>query len=331
MPPNYTRWKKIALFQVAVLGLILLALGGCDTRRNVFTIGIVAWDTLPAARQVQGFKEAMAELDSGKDRTVAYVYESIPKDSLYDNRLIDSKLKRILAENPDLLLTVGQEVTVRAKMAVEGTDLPVLFSGTAWPVESGFVESLGKPGGNMTGVRFVNSIPKSLESLAAIGGIKKVYIPYNPDDTVSIMALEGLNEIADQLGIELVPHEIHSVEEAANAIESLPKDIDAVYRIPSPLLDPHNGLLSSAAIKRKLPMVAPIILDEAMLMTLGNDEHNIGEKLGRLAQQIMQGAKPADLPVETAEIFLTVNLDTAEKIGLTLPDEILAQAKKITR
>jgi putative ABC transport system substrate-binding protein len=78
-------------------------------------------------------------------------------------------------------------------------------------------------------------------------------------------------------------------------------------------------------------MVAPILLDEAVLVTFGNDEYNIGEKLARLAQQIEHGVKPADLPVETAEIFLTVNLDTADKIGLDLSDEILSQAKKIIR
>lgn len=331
MSLNFKKWERIVSFQIAALCLILLVPGGCDTRRELFTIGIVAWDTSPCKRQVLGFKVAMAELNSAKNRTIEYFNETIPEDSLYDVQQIDSKLKMVLAHDPDLLLSVGQEVTVQAKMLVEGTDLPVLFSGTAWPVESGFVESIGKPGGNLTGVRLVNCIPKALELLAAIDGVKNVYLPYNPNDTVSVISLEGLKEIADHLGLELVPHKIYSVEEAANAIESLPGNIDAVYRIPSPTLDPYNSELSRAAIKRRIPMVAPIFLDEAVLMTLGNDEYNIGEKLGRLAQQIMQGAKPADLPVETAEIFLTVNLDTAEKIGLNLPDEILAQSKKIIR
>jgi len=331
MSPSFTGWKKIAIFQAAALVLILLAPGGCDTRRNIFTIGIVAWDTPAADRQLSGFRDAMAKLGYVGGQTVEYIYETIPGDKLYDIRFIDSQLKKIFVRDLDLLLVVGQEVTTQAKFLVGGTELPVLFSGTAWPVESGFVESISHPGGNMTGVRFADCVPKALELLGAIGGIKKAYLPYNPNDVVSIMAMKGLDETAGRFGIELVTVEIFSVEEAAKAIENLPEDIDAVFRIPSPTLDHFNDKLSSAAIKRGLPLVAPILLDDAVLVTIGNDEYNIGAKLARQAQQIEHGVKPRELPVETAEIFLTVNLDTAEKIGRRLPDEILAQAKKIIR
>lgn len=331
MTPISERFGSAACLRVVSLALILLLSGGCDFDKDIFTIGIVAWDTQSAERQLNGFRNALSELNYVEGQTIEYIYEAIPEDNLYDIPFINSKLKKILAQDLDLLLVVGQEVTTQAKLLVEGAELPILFSGTAWPVESGFVESISHPGGNMTGVRFASCVRKALEWLASIDGIKELYLPYNPNDDVSVMAMEGLDETADQLGLELVMGKVFSVEEAADAIKNLPEDIDAVYRIPSPTLDHSNDKLSSAAINRKLPLVASITLDEAVLVTLGNDEYNIGEKLARLAQQIQQGAKPRDLPVETAEIFLTVNLDTAEKIGLSLSDEILSQSKKIIR
>jgi ABC-type uncharacterized transport system substrate-binding protein len=159
----------------------------------------------------------------------------------------------------------------------------------------------------------------------------KVYVPYNPNDEPSTAALDGMNIAASRMGIELVLDEVYSVEEAVVAIERLPGDIDAIFRIPSPTLDQRNHDLSQAAIKRKLPICASLPLDESVLLTLATDLSEMGKQAARLADQIFQGIKPADLPVETGEVFLTINLRTAETIGLYIPDEILVQANTIIR
>jgi len=93
----------------------------------------------------------------------------------------------------------------------------------------------------------------------------------------------------------------------------------------------RNSELSQAAIDRGLTMAASVPLDEAVLLTCSTSVFDAGKQNSRLAHLIFQGAKPADLPVETADPTLTVNLDTAEKIGIYVPDEVLLQAKTIIR
>lgn len=194
------------------------------------------------------------------------------------------------------------------------------------------MESLSHPGGNITGVRVTDTVSKALEWLVTvIPGAKKVYLPYNPKDVISTSPLEQANKTADQLGIEIVAHKIQSVEDAVAAIEAMPNDIDAVFRIPSVTLDPRNNELSLAAIKRGIPMGAGLWLDEDVLITFSPDFFQSGKQAARLADQILKGTRPADLPVEASDISLVINLKTAEKIGLHIPDNVLVQANRIIR
>lgn len=114
-------------------------------------------------------------------------------------------------------------------------------------------------------------------------------------------------------------------------IENLPEDIDAIYRVPAPAIDCENSKLSEAAIKHRLPLLSSIPLDEGVLLTYATSFFKMGEQTARLAGQVLKGQKPADLPIETAEVTITVNLKTAERIGLTIPDIVLLQATDIIR
>ena len=140
-----------------------------------------------------------------------------------------------------------------------------------------------------------------------------------------------VDEFAAQLNVELVHGEVHSVEEAVAAIESLPEDIGSILRISAPSLDPRSSELSQAAIKRGLPTGSYLPLDDKLLLTLTTNLVEIGKQAARLTHQIRQGVKPADLPVETAEVYLTLNLKTAQAMGLDIPDEILRQADTVIR
>ena len=174
--------------------------------------------------------------------------------------------------------------------------------------------------------------PKALEFLKlTVPDLKQVYLPFNPDDAVSVDYLRELNKTGSQVGVELILHEIHSVEEAVTAIENLKEDIDAVFMIPSPTLNLKNSELSRAAIKRKIPMGAALQLDEDVLITFSADFSDAGKKMARMAEEILEGKNPADIPVETMEVKLIINLKTAEKIGILIPDGILVQADTIIR
>jgi len=305
----------------------MTACGGTQKQDKTYTIGIIT-DVPAFTLTFEGLKAEMAKLGYVEGKNARYIYNGVVGP---DPKEVDAEIKNLLAQDVDLLFSVGNLATLRAKQAVEGTDIPIVF-GAANPVEEGLVESISHPGGNLTGVQVGAEIPKALDFLVTITpDADKVYLPYNPNDEISAIYFHGLERMATQLGIQFVLGEVYSVEEAVTAIEGLPEDIDAIFRIPSPTLDPRNNELSQAAIKRGLPMGSGHPLDDAMLITLANDNFDSRKRLARLAHQIFQGVKPANLPVETIDFLMTVNLKTAAVIGIDIPDDILRQADTIIR
>ena len=278
---------------------------------------------------VEGFKAGMAEQGYVEDKTVKYIYNGVIG---IDDKIIDGEIKRLMAQDIDLFFTLGNWPVIHAKKAVQGTDMPVVAAACSKLVELGVVKDLKSPGGNITGVMTANTMFKALEWLKTIvPNAKRVYLPYNPGDEISVFYLSGMDKSASQQGLKLVLGEVCSVEEAIIAIENLPKDIDAVFRIPSLTLGPRNSELSQVAIKRGIAVVAAVPLDDAVLITLGADNFAMGKQAARLAHQICQGIMPADLPFETSDVFLTVRLKTAEKIGINIPNVVLLNANKIIR
>ncbi len=311
--------------------LMMIAFEGCKAPARTFKIGIATVEAHVTVKSqiINGFKAGMAELGHVEGEKIKYIHEQIPE---LNNQVIDTKIRGLLAQDIDLLLTLESEVAFRAKEIVDRTDIPVLFITNIKSFENSLVENIDHPGGNLTGVQFVNANSKALEWLTmTVPGAKKIYLPYNPDDIGVTAELAGLDKTASQLGIELVLDEIHSVEETIEDIENLPEDIDAIFRIPSPTLNERNMELSQAAMKKGIPIGASIRLNGDVLITLANDFYSTGKQAARLAHQIHQGIKPADLPVEASEALLTINLRTAEKIGIHVPDDIIAQAKTIIR
>jgi len=310
-----------------VFGFLLICVGGCKNQTKLFTVGIL--NGPPGLKScVEGFKAGMVELGYIEGKNIRYIYNGSIDTK---EEVIDAEIKNLLSQDIDLLFTTGNEVTIRAKKILEGTDMPVVFGASSMVKEQGIISDLSHPGGNITGVQAANSLTKALEWMSIIiPGVKKVYLPYNPDDSLSIVTLEQLNNYKPQKGIELFVQKIHSIEETISTIEKM-SDIDAVLRIPCPTLDNRNSELSQIAVKRRLPLVAIYPFDETVLITLGSEISDMGEQAARIVHQIRLGVKPADLPVETAQVYFTINLKTAEKIGVYVPDDILAQAKKIIR
>lgn len=320
--------KRTRIIWATAAVLTLIVFIGCKPHSDIFTIGVVGHKI--NGLEFDSFRTGMTELGYIEGGNYKMVYKDIP--SLTNYRGIDAKLKEILAEDMDMLLIKEMEVALRAKGLVKGTDMPVLLIGCPSPVESGIVDSISRPGGNITGVQVVDSGPKALEWLARITpDAKKIWLPCNPDDLISALELAKLDKALPQLGIELAIQKINSVEETIDAINQLPEEIDAVFFIPSPILNDEAGRLNRAAIKKNITTGASLGLDEDILITFKTDMSDCGRKTARIAGQIIQGVEPADLPIETSEAQLIINLKTAEAIGLNIPDAVLEQATIIIR
>lgn len=310
-----------------IFSLLLAACGGAQAQES-YTIGVVNY--VPSLDGVfEGFKAGMTEQGYIEGENVTYIYNGVSKP---DPEVIDGEIKSLLDQDVDMILTLGTLPTLRAKNAVEGTDIPVLFAPVVNPVDEGLVESTRQPGGNITGVQNGNTMAKALEWLFKVDPqATKVYVPYHPDDNVAITSLAVLSESADLLGVELIANEVSSLEEAVADFETLSEDT-VMFLIPSPTLEPLDRFAAAGA-KHGISVGSSSSshLGSGTLVTFAADFSSIGKQAARMADRIIQGNDPANLPVETAEYFLRIDLKTAESLGLTVSDNILQQASTILR
>jgi putative tryptophan/tyrosine transport system substrate-binding protein len=321
----FIRKSWIALIITSFLASMTFA--ACSHHKRIFTIGIIS-DVSSLSPVLEGFKAGIVQLGYIEGKDVKYLVSDMDGNK----KELTAEIRKLLAKKIDLLLTIGNQSALAAKEVVKGTGIPILAASCRRPVESGLVESITCPGGNITGVMLANSAPKTLEWMkTVIPGLKKIYVPYNPDDEPSRASLIGIEEVASTLGVEIVYHKIHSAEEAIRAVDNLPEDIQAVFRVPSPTLDLRIGELSNAAFKKGIPVGAMYPLDKDALIIFSADFHEVGKQASRLAYQIRQGVAPSTIPIESSEVYLTVNLKIAAKIGLTISDEVLIQAKTVIR
>jgi putative ABC transport system substrate-binding protein len=159
----------------------------------------------------------------------------------------------------------------------------------------------------------------------------QVHVMYHPKDQVALTALKPLPAMASSLGVELVLDEVRSLEEALAVIATLSKDA-AIFLVPTPGLGPLSALIE-VALKRGIAVGTTELshLPAGALVGYAGSFPAMGEQAARLAGQILKGTKPSDLPVETAESFLRINLKTATAMGLDIPDEFLRQADTVIR
>lgn len=322
--------QTAALAFFGIMMLILVACGQTQSQQPQSkspTIGLITMGN--ADPMIANFKKTLAELGHIEGQNVTYVYEG----SLQDLADVGPAVQHLRDANVDLVFVFATPPAVAAKKAFADTNVPIVFLLSSNPVQDKLVASLGQPGGNVTGVSLYGSEGKRLEWLHQLNPkIKRVYFPYNPQTGSSLTVLTAMQAVAPQLGIELVEQQLVSSAEVEQALKTLPPDIDAItiaYEYISLAPD-----LSRIARERRIPFSSPGIFgvkETGALMSFGPDLTAAGGQSARLVHKILTGTKPADIPVETADSFLKLNLQTANAIGLTIPEAILRQATEVVR
>lgn len=321
---------KRFLILFLALSLILTGCGGTPKAKS-YTIGVIV--EIPWLAPIyDNFKITMAELGYIEGENITYLYDPNVGP---DQAAFDQEAVRLVGQKVDMLFTVGTMTTKAAKKAVEGTNIPVIFTPVINPVEEGVVDSLASPGGNVTGVQIVDQSPRALEwALKIVPDAKNVYIPYNPADPISMMIMDGVLKAIPQLGVELVPSEVTSVEEMLARVETLPEN--TVIFLISPISSLEMGIeqIGKAALERQVPLFTCNREINTPPFPIANYTVSIFEEAkqgAHMADRVLKGAKPADMPVETAEYFLDLDLKQAKSFGVPIPDEILRQAATIIR
>ena len=260
-------------------------------------------------------------------------------------RYADGKLDRLpdlAAElvrlRVDIIVAAGTDRVVReAKNATK--TIPIVMGGGAGPVEAGLVESLARPGGNVTGISNLGSelggkrLELLKEAVPKVGRVAVLYDPAIPSTVLDVK--EALPVVARALGLTLQPWEIRSADDFDRVFASMDKQRpDGLYVASGPLIRPNRKRIAGFTLKNRLPSMYynREFVNAGGLMSYGADLADSYRRVAYYVDKILKGAKPADLPVEQPTKFeLVINLKTAKQIGLEIPQRVLARADKVIK
>jgi putative ABC transport system substrate-binding protein len=213
-----------------------------------------------------------------------------------------------------------------------------VFMGVTDPVTAGLVETMARPGANVTGITNMAAIltGKRLELLKeATTKVSRVAVLWDPKAPGSTPQWEESQQPARQLGLQLYSMEVSSADRYEPAFkEAVNAGNTSIWVTLNPLANSNQKIIADLAIKHRLPSICARsdYADNGCLMAYGPGYSNEGRDGARYVDKILKGTKPADLPVEQPMKFeLVINLKTAKQIGLTIPPNVLARADKVIR
>jgi len=216
------------------------------------------------------------------------------------------------------------------------TTIPIVFAVHADPVGLGHVASLPRPGGNITGTSMLLTelAAKGLAILSeALPSPRLIGVLWNPTTPSHPRALEAVEAAGEKLGLELRKVPARSVGEFDDAFATMAQErVGGFLAVASPLVVGQGGPLATSALKYRLPGVFPFKENVVAggLMSYGADPSDLYRRAAVYVDKILNGAKPADLPVEQASKYeLVINLKTAKALGLNLPPTLLARADEV--
>jgi putative ABC transport system substrate-binding protein len=216
--------------------------------------------------------------------------------------------------------------------------IPIVMASAGDPVATGLVESLARPGGNITGLSQMapEMAGKRLELLnEIIPKLSRVAVLWNPQGTTSTLNWKEIQLPARHLGVQLHSLEARSSNDFDKVFEDATRErASALAIMPDQLFAGNLKRIADLAAKSRLPSIFHLteFVDSGGLVAYGPDRSDQFRRAATYVDKILKGAKPADLPVEQPTKFeLVINLKTAKQIGLTIPPNVLARADKVIR
>jgi len=265
------------------------------------------------------------------------------KNFLFEQRYADGKLDRLPAlaaelVNSKLNVIVSGATAATRSLKQATTTIPIVMAQDGDPVGNGFIQSLSKPGGNITGVSTLSPelngkrvellkevVPKLL-SLAFFG---------TSTNAGNILERTEIELSARTLGLRFQYHDILEPKDIRTAFEQATRDhADAGLVVGGPMLNSHRAEFLALAIDNRLPVIynAPEFVNNGGLISYGVSFPDLFQRAAIYVDKILKGTKPADLPVEQPIKFeLVINLKTAKQIGLTIPPNVVGRADRVIR
>jgi putative tryptophan/tyrosine transport system substrate-binding protein len=300
----------------------------------VYRIGwLSALSHLPASDSLlEAFRQGLRELGyfESQNLFMEFRYAEGNQERLPD---LAAELVRLPVE----VIVAGGAPAIRAAQYATRT-IPIVMGGSFDPVAEGFVASLARPGGNITGLSWLSAeLPgKRLELLKETGPQStRIAVLANPASPAYAPLLHNLTVASRALGLHLHLVELRRAEELDSAFAAMTRaDADAIIVLEDALIGPLRGRIAGLAGKSRLPTMCewrPSVA-AGCLMSYGARQPDTYRRAATYVDKILKGTKPDDLPVEQPTTFeLVINLETAQALGLTVPPAVLFQATEVLR
>ncbi|MEN8142323.1 MAG: ABC transporter substrate-binding protein [Thermodesulfobacteriota bacterium] len=319
--------KNLGIFLLAVLILAggIIFFTACEPEsKKKFTIGVVNPNPGTAAVH-DAFIDTLQEAAEKEGWILSFII-------CKEKKKVDTDIKEMVLRQVDMIFSITTPATKKVKKAIAGKGVPAVFA-VHDPVKSGIIESMQRPGGDLTGVKICGSIPKALDWLLAIvPDTSHIYVPIRLDTKAAQQSLDGLQQIARSLDIHLTVVEVNDEAELDKALLLIPADVDAIFMLHSMLISTHAQKIAEMANAKKIPTAAAIgKCQQGALISFSPELPKIGKQASRIALQVLKGEAVGDIPAEIAEFELGINLQSAEKLGIEVPNNILISADYIIR
>jgi putative ABC transport system substrate-binding protein len=295
---------------------------------HLWHVGFLAGGSRPVALESSayaGFNRGMRELGC-KDFVIEWRFA----EGRYE--LFPQLAAELVHANVDVIVLATGSAVGPAREAT--STIPIVMGYTLDAVANGYVPSLARPGGNVTGLSAVDTTPKRLEMAAAIvPGIRRLGIVVNPDAPGHQMVLQVARSAARQAGLDLSSVEAKNSEEVTLAFATLIRaNVQALIVPADAFFFTQRYRLTELSIQNRLPAIFADrdYVQAGGLMSYGESLSDFFRRAATYVDKIFKGAKPAELPVEQpTRYFLVINLKTAKALGLTVPATLLARADEV--
>jgi putative ABC transport system substrate-binding protein len=328
--------KQIKVLTICAMLVALCLPAQAQQPKKVFRIGyLIGGDSTSESARAEGIRLALRERGYIEGQNIAadyrYAEGKVDRFSELAGELVRLKVDIIVVAG-------GNRINLAAKNATK--TIPIVMVGAAIdPVEAGLVESLARPGGNVTGITNLNRelggkrLELLKEAVPKLARLAVLYEPTAPGQGLDVK--EVLSVAARALRLTLQPWEVRDADGLDKVFAAMGKQRpDGLFVSSSRLMSDNQKRIVGFALKSRLPSTYGTreAVDAGGLMYYGADVRDSYRRVAYYVDKILKGAKPADLPVEQPTKFeLVINLKTAKQIGVTIPQRVLGRADKVIR
>jgi len=325
--------KKITVLTLCATLFALCLPAEAQQPTKIPRVGYLAANSLSdISARVEAFRQGLRELGYVEGKNIVLEWRS--SEGKFDR--LPALAAELVRLKVDMIVTPGAPATRAAKAAT--ITIPIIMSQDPDPVGNGFVASLARPGGNITGLSSLGAdlAGKRLELLKEIlPKLSRVAVFGTSTNPGTVPALRETELAAGPFKVQLQFLDVLSSKDIESAFRAAGKGrADAVLVLNSPVAASRRKEIAELAVKSRLPAFynRSEYVEDGGLMSYGVSFTDLGHRAATYVDKILKGAKPADIPVEQPKKFeFSINLKAAKQIGLTIPPNVLARADKVIK